>query len=142
MTKALETAWEKVEKKDLLKYADLFFKRLNPTLVRDQKKLNAQVYNSPEIVGMFFEFVPLGKQIKRINFIETDYKKILELALVDKDHFSAKKSIKGFLEKSFFCVKLNRKIHWHQVIAFLDLHEITHAMLIAGRNTPIKFTKP
>ena len=87
---------------------------------------------------MFFKLVPLDKQIKSINFIETDNDKILKgLSNLGNekitDRLFIQKDIRGFEKDGFYIVKPNEKRLWHKAIAHLDLNEFTDAMLTAGK---------
>ncbi|MAC93949.1 MAG: hypothetical protein CMC96_00465 [Flavobacteriales bacterium] len=138
--KGYKKAFGKLEKEsqDLKDYIELFLIRFNSSFKKNNQKIISEVHHTNQLVGLFFKLVPLDKQVKSINFIETDNNKILK-GLTNlgneriTDRLFIQKDIRGFQKDGFYIVKPNEKRLWHKAIAHLDLNEFTDVILTAGK---------
>jgi hypothetical protein len=125
---------------ELIEYAKVFFDRFKPDFDNNQQKFIARIWCTDQIIGMFFEVVPIETQTENdIIWDKADANELLSLLIKlssEKitDRLFVQKDIRGFEKERFYVFKPNEKRLWHKAIAYLDAAEFMDAILRAGRD--------
>lgn len=118
-------------------YIDIFLTRFKTSF--REKRLEAKVWHSRSIVGIFYKVVPGNPAHTRLiewQKKENDdlLKKISSLGVGKiTDNLFIQKDIRGFEEEGFYIVKPNEKKLWHKAIGYLDVNDFIDAILTAGK---------
>ena len=128
-----------LSKQEIIEYANIYLNRFKRNIDNEERKFVVRVWQTNQLLGMFFEVVPIDtpedsgiiweaatdKQILSI-LIKLSSEKITDKLFVQKD-------IRGFEKERFYIFKPNEKRLWHKAIAYLDTEEFMDAILKAGR---------
>ena len=124
----------------IIDYANVYLNRFKRNIDNSERKFVVRVWQTNQLLGMFFEVVPkdtidengiiwenvTDKQILSL-LIKLSSEKITDRLFVQKD-------IRGFEKERFYIFKPNEKRLWHKAIAYLDVEEFMDAILKAGRD--------
>ncbi len=130
----------KLESQTISDYANLFLERFNPIYKKNNQKLVVEVKHTNQIIGLFFNLIPLNSKEASIKLTEEKNTIILEFLSslgVEKitDQLFIQKDIRGFEENGFYLIKPNEQKLWHKAIGHLDVDEFMDAILIAGKKS-------
>jgi hypothetical protein len=125
---------------ELIDYACVYLNRFKRNIDNDEQKFVVRVWHTYQLIGMFFEVVPVETQDNNgiiwdnaTNnqilswLIQLSSEKITDKLFVQKD-------IRGFEKDRFYIFKPNEKRLWHKAIAYLDAEGFMDAILKAGRS--------
>ena len=132
----------KEKDKFLAQYSSLFLNHFNHIFNKNNQKLVVEIKHSDQIIGMFFNLVPLAKDIRPTSHVKTDGVEFLQIlsSLANEkitDRLFIQKDIRGFENNGFYIIKPNERKLWHKAVAHLDLNEFTDAILTAGKKSTI-----
>jgi|BioPla2DNA2_1021312.scaffolds.fasta_scaffold09543_3 hypothetical protein len=129
------------KEKKLADYAQLFLNRFQANLSNDKGKFIVEIWHTKQIIGMFFQVVPLDEYKDDIVWEnkQDDTSGILQFLISIgsseiTDKLFVQKDIRGFEKDYFYIFKPNEKRLWHKAIGYLDVNEFADAMLRAGRD--------
>jgi hypothetical protein len=121
-------------------YANVYLNRFKHNIDNDKQKFVVRVWHTNQLLGMFFEVVPIDTPEENgIIWEDATDKQILSLLIQlssEKitDRLFVQKDIRGFEKERFYIFKPNEKRLWHKAIAYLDAEEFMDAILKAGRS--------
>ncbi|MDR1938935.1 MAG: N-6 DNA methylase, partial [Tannerellaceae bacterium] len=124
---------------EIIDYAGVYLNRFKRNIDNDVRKFVVRIWHTNQVMGMFFEIVPIDTPDENgIIWENADNKKIL-LWLIQlssekiTDRLFIQKDIRGFEKERFYIFKPNENRLWHKAIAYLDVEEFMDAILKAGR---------
>jgi hypothetical protein len=122
----------------LISYANVFLNRFKRNINNDEQKFVVRINHTRQLLGMFFEVVPIDTQEENgIVWEDVTDKQIMSLLIkLSSEKITDKlfvlKDIRGFEKERFYIFKPNEKRLWHKAIAYLDAEEFMDAILRAG----------
>jgi hypothetical protein len=123
----------------LEKYINVFFWRFKSSF--KNKHLEAEVWHSKDILGIFFKVVPDNNKSINKKLITWNRKNDIDFfdaIMCEKNNRIENAygvSIYGFFDTGFYVIKPNKKELWHKLSAYTDVQKYMHAILIAGRES-------
>ena len=124
---------------ELIEYANVYLNRFKQNIDNAERKFIVRVWHTNQLLGMFFEVVPIDTPEENgIIWENVTDKQILSLLIKlssEKitDRLFVQKDIRGFEKERFYIFKPNEKRLWQKAIAYLDSEEFMDAILKAGR---------
>ena len=128
-----------LSKQEIIEYANVYLNRFKQNINNAERKFVVRVWHTKQLLGMFFEVVPIDTPEENgIIWEDATDKQILSLLTTlssEKitDRLFVQKDIRGFEKERFYIFKPNEKRLWHKAIAHLDAEEFMDAILRAGR---------
>jgi hypothetical protein len=124
---------------EIIDYVGVYLSRFKQNIDNDVRKFVVRIWHNNQVMGMFFEVVPIDTPDENgIIWENADNKSILSWLIQlssEKitDRLFVQKDIRGFEKEHFYIFKPNEKRLWHKAIAYLDAEEFMDAILRAGR---------
>jgi type I restriction-modification system DNA methylase subunit len=137
--KILGKLQKSLSKQEIIEYANVYLNRFKQNIDNAEQKFVARVWHTNQLLGIFFEVVPIDTQDENgIIWEDATDKQILSLLIElssEKitDKLFVQKDIRGFEKEQFYIFKPNEKRLWHKAIAYLDAEEFMNAILKAGK---------
>jgi hypothetical protein len=138
--KVLSELQQALSKQEIINYASVYLNRFKHNIDNYERKFVVQVWQTNQLLGMFFDVVPIDTPDENGIIWKKDAtdKQILSLLIKlssEKitDRLFVQKDIRGFEKERFYIFKPNEKRLWHKAIAYLDAEEFMDAILKAGR---------
>ena len=138
--KNLSKLQETSSKDEIINYANVYLNRFKRNIDNGERKFVAQVWQTNQLLGMFFDVVPIDTPdengiIWKKNATDEQILSLLIKLSSEKitDKLFVQKDIRGFEKDRFYIFKPNEKRLWHKAIAYLDAEDFMDAILRAGR---------
>jgi hypothetical protein len=128
-----------IRSQEIINYANIYLNRFKQNIDNNEQKFVVRIWHTNQLLGMFFEVVPLDTTEENgIIWEDATNKQILSWLIKlssEKitDRLFVQKDIRGFEKEYFYIFKPNEKRLWHKAIAYLDAEEFMDAILKAGR---------
>jgi hypothetical protein len=128
-----------LSKPEIINYANVYLNRFKRNIDSNEQKFVVRVWQTKQLLGMFFEVVSIDTPDKNgIIWEDATDKQILSVLIKlssEKitDRLFVQKDIRGFEKDRFYIFKPNEKRLWHKAIAYLDAEDFMDAILRAGR---------
>ena len=136
-----ENIFESINIKDLIivDFAKVFLNKFNPIYKKNNQKLTVEVKHTDQIIGLFFNLIPLNSTADLIKLTQEENSTIIQTISslgIERvtDKLFVQKDIRGFENDGFYIIKPNEKNLWHKAIAYLDVNEFMDAILTTGKN--------
>ena len=129
-----------LSKQEIIDYANVYLNRFKRNIDNTERKFVVRVWQTKQLLGMFFEVVPTNTTDENSIIWEnaTDNQILSLLIKLSSEKITDKlfvqKDIRGFEKERFYIFKPNERRLWHKAIAYLDAEEFMDAILRAGRS--------